>query len=309
MGKLGRALRKRVWAGRQWREASAEERENKNIGVFKNEWHEIEVVDITKVEEQARQLEKDLVEKTKTRIETAEIILVAARKMKEAPKAFEVVALVEINALSNSESSSAVLLQKPDVDEANVSKAKILRRVEETTDKVKISKKTFEEALSRVEAANRGKLAVEKALRKWQSEHGVHNSTKFKNSYPPHLHKDSRVLDANGLNLVNDESKPILRSTLSIGQIMSRKLLLTKEYENGMQTEKSNGKPKVSLGQMLSKPSGDLHAITLKGEKDGGHKQLLTKRKKFGFAQILLLVTKQGKKKKKQTASLRCYSG
>ncbi|CAK9144492.1 unnamed protein product [Ilex paraguariensis] len=287
------------------------------------------------------------IEQTKTRIKTAEIRLVAARKMKEAARASETVALAEINALSNSESSSAVLLQKPDgvtlsfeeyssltakareaeeiskkrvmdamleVDEANVSKAEILRRVEEATEEVKISKKTFEEALSRVEDANRGKLAVEEALCKWRSEHGqkrryVHNSTKFKNSYPSHLRKDSRVLDANGLNLVNDESKPVLRSTLSIGQILSRKLLLTEEYENGMQTEKSNGKRKVSLGQMLSKPSGDLRATTLKGEKGGGHKQLPTKRKKFGFAQISLLVTKQGKKKKKQTASSRCHSG
>ncbi|CAK9177993.1 unnamed protein product [Ilex paraguariensis] len=129
------------------------------------------------------------------------------------------------------------------------------------------------------------------------------------NSYPSHLCKDSRILDANVLNLVNDESKPVLRSTQSIGQILSRKLLLTEEYENGMQTEKSNGKHKVSLGQMLSKPRVDLCATTLKGEKDSGHKQIPTKRKKFGFAQILLLVTKQGKKKKKQTASSRCHNG
>ncbi|CAK9139387.1 unnamed protein product [Ilex paraguariensis] len=112
--------------------------------------------------------------------------------------------------------------------------------------RIQISKKTFEEALSIVEATNRGKLTVEEALRKWRFEHDK---------------------------------------------------------------KKSNGKRKVSLGQILSKPSGDLHATALKGEKDGGHKQLPTKRKKFGFAQILFLVTKQGKKKKKQTVISRCHSG
>ena len=47
------------------------------------------------------------------------------------------------------------------VDEANVSKMDILRKVEEATEEVKTSKKALEEALERVEAANQGKLAVE----------------------------------------------------------------------------------------------------------------------------------------------------
>ncbi|CAK9177994.1 unnamed protein product [Ilex paraguariensis] len=76
--------------------------------------HENEVVDITKVEEQATQLEKDLVEQTKTRIKTVEIRLVEAKIMKEAARASEGIALAEINVLSNNESTSAVLLQKPD---------------------------------------------------------------------------------------------------------------------------------------------------------------------------------------------------
>ncbi|CAK9153758.1 unnamed protein product [Ilex paraguariensis] len=286
------------------------------------------------------------VEHSTTRIKTAEIRLIAARKMKEAARASEAVALAEIKALSNSESSSSVLQLKADsvtlsfeeyssltakareaeniskkrvvdamlqVDEANLSKLEILKRVEEATEEVKISKKALEEALSRVETANRGKLAVEGALRKWRSEHGqkrraVHRSTMFKNSCSPLLRKDSRVLDVNGLNLINNESKPVLRSTLSIGKILSRKLLLTEEYENGMRTGKSNGKRKVSLGQMLSKPNGDLLPFQ-KGEKDGGRKQFPAKRKKFGFARISLFVTKQSKKKKKQTASSRCHSG
>uniref|UniRef100_A0A5B6YZY5 WEB family protein n=1 Tax=Davidia involucrata TaxID=16924 RepID=A0A5B6YZY5_DAVIN len=279
------------------------------------------------------------IEQTKTRIKTAEIRLVAAKKMKEAARATEAVALAEIKALSSSE-NSGVLQQKPEgvtlsfeeyssltckardaeeaskrrvvdamleVDEANVSKMEILKRVEEATEEVQSSKRILEEALNRVEAANRGKLAVEEALRKWRSEHGqkrrsIHNSTKFKNSYPSHHRKDSRLLDVNGLNLVNDDSKPVLRPTLSIGQILSRKLFLTEEFE---QAEKGAVKRKVSLGQMLSKPNGDLPS-TQKAD-ESGHKQFPAKRKKFGFSQFSLLATKESKKKK-QTPDLRSRS-
>lgn len=281
------------------------------------------------------------IEQTKTRIRTAEIRLRAAKKMKEAARASEAVALAEIKALSNSENKSSAsqcenitltfdeyssLISKAreaelackgrvedatlQIDEANLSKTEILKKVEEATEEVKISKKALEEALSRVEAANKGKLAVEEALRVWRSEHGhkrrsIHNSTKFKNPHPSIHRKESRLLDVNGLNLGNEELKPVLRPTLSIGQILSRKLLLTEEYENGMQTEKSMGKRKVSLGQMLTKPNADPHP----GKKSGKeNNELPAKRKKFGFARISLLVTKQSKKKKKQTANSMCRS-
>ncbi|KAI3447845.1 hypothetical protein Pfo_004510 [Paulownia fortunei] len=272
------------------------------------------------------------IEQTKTRIKTAEIRLVAAKKMKQAARACEAVALAEMKALSNSENTFSAAHKKSDdvtltfeeyssliskareaerasksrvvyamlqVDEANVSQTEILKKVEEATEEVKISKKALEEALGRVEAANRGKLAVEEALRKWRSERGqrrrsVRNSTKFKNSHSSVHQKESSLLD------VNDELQPALKPTLSIGQILSRKLLLTEEYGNEVQTEKSMGKRKVSLNQMFSKPNADPHSAKKYVRENN---ELPAKRKKFSFARISLLVTKQSKKKKKQTAS------
>lgn len=284
------------------------------------------------------------IEQTKTRIRTAEIRLIAAKKMKEAAKASEALALAEIKALSRKEkkgSSSAqqktedvtitfeeysTLLSKAreaeqeckdrvadamlQVDEANVSKTEILKKVEEATEEVKISKKALEEALSRVEAANRGKLAVEEALRTWRSEHGhkrrsIHNDTKFKNPHPTAHRKECRLVDVNGLDLVSNEVKPVLKPTLSIGQILSQKLMLTEEYENGMRTEKIIGKRKISLGQMLSKPSGEPHHAKKCGKEN---KELPWKRKKFSFSRISLLAAKQSKKKKSSTASSTCRS-
>ncbi|XP_019163003.1 PREDICTED: WEB family protein At2g38370-like [Ipomoea nil] len=288
------------------------------------------------------------IEQTKTRIKTAEIRLVAAKKMKEAARASEAVALAEIKALSNTENSFTALKRKPEegitlsfeeyssltskardaeesckrrvidatllVDEANVSTTEILKKVEEATEEVKTSKKALEEALSRVEAANRSKLEVEEALRKWRSERGgqrrrsIQNSTKFKNAYSTQHRKDSQLLDVNGLTLITDEAKPVLKSSLSIGQILSRKLQLAEEFENGILAEKSSGKRKVSLAQMLGKTNSS-SVTNSKDDKENAHKQQQppAKRKKFGFSRISLLVTKQSKKKK-QTPSYRCRS-
>ncbi|KAL3826187.1 hypothetical protein ACJIZ3_022216 [Penstemon smallii] len=256
------------------------------------------------------------IEQTKTKIKTAEMRLIAAKKMKQAARASEAVALAEIKALSNTERKSegvtlayeeySLLTSKAkeaeesskgrvenamiQVDEANVSKTEILKKVEEATEEVKITKRSLEEALCRVELANRDKLEVEEALRKWRSEHGqkrrsIQNSSKFKNS-------KSLLVDVNGLDLVNGELKPVLRPTLSIGQILSRKLLLTEDYEGV-------GKSKVSLGQMLStKPNVDAQCFMKCGKEN---KELPpVRRKKFGFARIPLLVAKQSKKKKKK---------
>ncbi|KAJ6369252.1 hypothetical protein OIU77_020497 [Salix suchowensis] len=282
------------------------------------------------------------IEQTKSRIKTAEIRLIAARKMKEAARAVEAVALAEIKALSSHENSSAKCSQKPEgvtltfeeyssltckareaeelsktkvvdamlqVDEANVSNMEVLKKVEEATEEIKTSKKALEEALNRVEAANKGKLAVEEALRKWRSEHGqkrrsINNSAKFKNPHPSHHRRDSRLLDVNGLNLVSDGSVPVLKPTLSIGQILSRKLHLPEEFETETMAENGTVKRKVSLGQMLGKQNVDVPP-SWKADKENCQKQFSGKRKKFGFARFSLLLTKQSKKKKKPTPNLR----
>ncbi|KAG4927595.1 hypothetical protein JHK85_054081 [Glycine max] len=173
------------------------------------------------------------IEQTKM-IRIAEIRLVVARKMKEAARATEAFALAEINVLSNHDSSPGnqvtlsfeeytaltgkardaeeqskkrVASSMLEVDETSLSNMDILKRVEEATEEVKTSKKALEEALE----------------------------------------GDPRLLDVNGLHLVNDEAKPV-KPTLSIGQILSRKLLQPQEFEAG---EGISMKQNVPLGQML----------------------------------------------------------
>ncbi|KAF7845233.1 WEB family protein [Senna tora] len=245
------------------------------------------------------------IEQTKTMIRTAELRLVAARKMKEAARAAESASLAEINALSNNNSSEVVTLSLEEysaltckareaeedskkrvmeamlrVDEANLSKMEMLKMVEEAAEEVKTSKKALEEAMERVEAANRGKQAIEEALRKGHKRRPsfVYNSAKLKNSYLSHHRRNSQSFD------VDDEGKPeISKPTLSIGQILSRKLLLSHEFEVG------------SLGQMLGKQKDD----------SCFSKQFPAKRKKFGFSRLSHLLGKQ--QKKKPTLNLRAY--
>ncbi|KAH1068513.1 hypothetical protein GYH30_006181 [Glycine max] len=121
------------------------------------------------------------IEQTKAMIKTAEIRLIAAQKMKEAAEALSshhensagdcvekhTLSFEEYTALTckvretEEQSKKRVVDAMHLVDEANVSKMDILRKVEEATEEVKTSKKALEEALERVEAANQGKLAVE----------------------------------------------------------------------------------------------------------------------------------------------------
>ncbi|KAI9074897.1 hypothetical protein K1719_043126 [Acacia pycnantha] len=253
------------------------------------------------------------IERTKSMIRTAELRLAASRKMKEAARAAESASLAEINVLSNNlkGSSEVVTLSCEEyntltskaleaeenskrkvtdamlqVDEANLSKTEILKRVEEATKEVQTCKRDLEEAMERVGDANRGKLAVEEALRKGHKRRpsSSRNATKFKNSHPSsHHRRDSLSVGVNGPELEDDEAKPdVPKTVLSIGEILSRKLLLSQEFEAG------------SLGRMLGK------------QKDHSYfcKQFCAKRKKFGFAGLShLLGNKQ--KKKMPTLNLR----
>lgn len=278
------------------------------------------------------------IEQTKTKVKTAEIRLIAARKMKEAANAAEAVALAEIKALETSEGLTVkdnpesitltleeysslkskaqeaeqschvkVLEAVLQVDEANESRMDIMKKVEEAMEEVKTSKQALEDALNRVEAANTAKLAVEEALRKWRSEHGerrrsIQNLTKFKNPYPSNRRRDSLVLDVNGVSIVSDAKAPVLKSTLSIGQILSQKLFITEEFESG---KSNNVKRKISLGQMLGKQTAGISSAWKVESDCGGPQKMPAKRKKLGFGRFSVLLPKQSKKKKKPTSAAR----
>ncbi|ESQ52503.1 hypothetical protein EUTSA_v10016492mg [Eutrema salsugineum] len=278
------------------------------------------------------------IEHTREKIKTAKIRLVAARKMKEAARAAEAVAIAEIKAVTASKDADeavtvtisaeeyAVLARNARdaeevarkrvedamsrVEEANVSKMDVLKKVDEASQEIETSKKALEEAVERVDAANATKLKAEEALRNCRSENGqrrrssslVNNTAKFKNRRETTT-TTTRLMDVNGLHLTYDvvagssSSVPVLKPTMSIGQILSKKLLIGEDSEFNVGSEKR----KMSLGQMLAKNSDGNRAVSKKSEgKENGKRSATRKRKNFGFAKISVLLNKESKNKKKK---------
>lgn len=262
------------------------------------------------------------IEQTKSSIKAAEIQWLSAKRMEEAAKAAEAVALSEVQATRSGDKSTAdlqnssavtlsieehvMLAQKTqgadeiprnrteaamlEADEANQSKSTLLKEVEEATAEAKKTMKALEGALKRVEAANRRQLSVEEEFCGWGSEHGqkgrsIRSTTEFKN-YSVHHGRNFHKVDLNEWNLVADGPRSTPRPTLSIGEILSMKLMGIEE--NGT----------VSLGQILGKRRGVLYP---KMADDGfAHKEYSTKRKKVGLVGSSLLLAKQNKNKNRR---------
>ncbi|TYI62012.1 hypothetical protein E1A91_D10G214600v1 [Gossypium mustelinum] len=265
-------------------------------------------------------------EHSKPCIRTAEMRWIAAKKMEEAAMAAKALAVIEMKGLSSNENSSGFSLPEPEpsprtpkvqraeevssreaihamnkLAEANISKLTILRKLEEASEEVKHSKEALEEALNRVELANRKQLDAEEALRRMipdqeQKKQVVYNATKINNFPLPHPHPHqhqhiprSQLHDLNNQNpTVDDGANPALRPTVSMGDILSKKQVPTKG-----QTERQ----KVALSQMLHELREEHLAFSPKpGQKDD-QKQYLNQRRKFGFIHISLPLPKQNKKK------------
>ncbi|KAK1558106.1 hypothetical protein QYE76_018119 [Lolium multiflorum] len=263
------------------------------------------------------------IEQTKTTIGTAEVRCLAAKKMEEAARAAEALAVAEIKALLSSEASvedlqgtDAVSLSVEEyfelaskareanessrmkiaaamvhVDEANQSKSEALTRLEEAKLEVEECKRALQEALKRVDTANRGKFAAEETLRRGRSESGHkrrsrRGSPKFKHA--AHRHKDSHCTD------IVDVSSNSLKPTLSIGQILSMKLMGPDGYDKSVSDDTSETS-NVSLGQILNRRQAILY-----NSDTSANKKFSGKRKKFAFTGLSVFLAKQAKSKKKR---------
>ncbi|OMO75842.1 hypothetical protein CCACVL1_16013 [Corchorus capsularis] len=294
-------------------------------------------------------------EQNKPCLKTAEMRWVAAKKMEEAARAAEALALIEMNTLagiknlSSNENSSGFSLPEPEPSprtpriprppaaapeevsnrkmihamhkfaEANISKLAILRKLEEASEEVKHSKEALEEALNRVEIANRKQLDAEEALRRWIPDHEqkkqvVYTATKINNFHPPppHSHLHHQHLQRSPLNDLNkqnpttmdEEPKPVLRPTVSMRDILSRKQITPEDCTVVRRPPSNEGhteRQKVALSQMLHELKEDFTFPPKPEEKvqegNDNQKQYFTQRRKFGFIHISLPLAKQSKKK------------
>ncbi|XP_061944327.1 WEB family protein At2g40480 isoform X2 [Populus nigra] len=288
-----------------------------------------------------------LAENIKTNIRTAELRLLAAKKMEEAARAAEAVALAEIKALSTDESSSGYALPEPEKvpsfearsplnpkdqkaeelsqkkvetlklpkQEVHFTKMSILNKLREATEEVKLSKQALEEALNKVDMANRKQVAVEEAIRKWMPEddqvgQDAYYHTRLGNFHlhPSDQRQDSPLNEVNNPNLIGDGPKPVLRTTVSMRDVLSRKQIRAEEYVAARPAEGGTERQKVALSQMLHELREDL-TFHPRVEKHGGEQkqQFYTQRRKFGFIHISLPMTKPGKKKMQDLNNMKMH--
>ncbi|KVI11282.1 Protein of unknown function DUF827, plant [Cynara cardunculus var. scolymus] len=218
------------------------------IGFWKPHFQTIDQ-DAIKAEDQATtQLPNNPTPEERETIEIMKEILAMKTRFEELKAKLQKEA--QINTHPSDDRNNATRIQ---VDDVELSKSEILKRVEEATEDVKHCTRVLEEVLGRVEAAR-------------------HKANLFATN---ESYSGCKML--------------VSVPTMSIGQILSRKLVMAEE-----RSEKSRIKWKVSLAQILSKGG------SREKRGGGGEKGVPAKRMKFGFGGMSSLVAKSSTKKKKK---------
>ncbi|KAL0299362.1 UNVERIFIED_CONTAM: WEB family protein [Sesamum radiatum] len=242
------------------------------------------------------------IEQTKNSIKMAEMRLNAAKKMEEAAKAVEAIVLAERRARSNGENSEDGFVQKFDgitlsfeeyhalthkakqaeelcktkfvdtnglseADEARQLEEPVLEKFEET---VKENKQTREVDLINQERSHRTNVIVEDCFSSTHVEHGPtprsgNNSDKFK-----FKNRNTASLNRNESCATKEKPTPGFRTT-SIGDVLSRKLILQDDVMVGRHTENHTETRRVSLSQML-RNRADLFYIRANEQETGRSK-------------------------------------
>ncbi|KAK4433530.1 WEB family protein [Sesamum alatum] len=262
------------------------------------------------------------IERTKNSIKMAEMRLNAAKKMEEAAKAVEAIVLAERRTRSNGANSEDGFVQKSDgitlsfeeyqalthkakqaeelcktkfVDTNGLSHANEARQLEEPV--MEKFEETVKENEQSQEGSHRTNVVVEDCF---SSTHVEHCSTRQPGNSSGNFYKfknrNTASLNGNESCATKEKPTPGFRTTTSIGDVLSRKLILQDDVVVGRHTENHSETRRVSLSQMLREQSRlILHPSKRTG--DGNvEKRYFVQRKKFGFIQVPI-PTKQSKKK------------
>ncbi|GMH15433.1 hypothetical protein Nepgr_017274 [Nepenthes gracilis] len=236
------------------------------------------------------------IEQKKTGLKLIEMKWAAAKKLEEAARATEALALAEIRVLSTENSHKktgrisfsleeySYLVNKATKAD-NVLKRKDFEKWEEPI-REQIGETVLEDVLGRAEIANGRKdvtVAAEEALRRFGSEPGrriplVHNG------------QDTRIPNPNEFDFGINECRPILSPATSFGGLLSGKCE-TADDERGIERQR------VSLNQMLHQYRGEASPLGKRNENNNFEVKQLPKGKTLGFVHISLPLSKQSKKK------------
>ncbi|XP_019158154.1 PREDICTED: WEB family protein At2g40480-like isoform X2 [Ipomoea nil] len=233
------------------------------------------------------------IERTKASIKMAEMRLTAAKKMEEAAKAVEAIAFAERKALLNAKTSPEVSPAKPTTDGITLPYEEYYALTQKAQQVEDLCKTKFVDSKTEV-ITTRKKLDENTKKCLEDHEDGSRRNkddgllAKFRNSNPS-------LSQGNETDGAKHKPVPVFRSSISIGDVLSRKLILRDDIVVGKHVESHTERKHVSFSQMLREQSGIILNPT-NSTKDGSlRKQFITQRKKFGFIQVPL--TKQNKKK------------
>ncbi|XP_071728677.1 WEB family protein At2g40480-like [Rutidosis leptorrhynchoides] len=260
------------------------------------------------------------IEHTKLSIRMVEMRLIAAKKMEEAARAMEAVARAEnvnddnktlvregitlsyeeYSALAEKAQKAEEVFKKYEYDrkDSKLSTMAFLKNSNNQTDNMKYSRRTLEEALgTRTEAANGRNQESRNSFFQGRSD----NPQKARNPSPFRAPRRYEPLIGDDTNLINKESRPVLRSSVSIGDILSRKLIMQDDIVVRDDIESQVQRDGASLSQMLREQSSLIFHDSGKVDKEGRiEKQFFSQRKKFGFIHVSLPLTRHKKKSNAQ---------
>ncbi|PIN18457.1 hypothetical protein CDL12_08867 [Handroanthus impetiginosus] len=218
------------------------------------------------------------IERTKNSIKMAEMRLNAAKKMEEAAKAVEAIALAE---RTGENSSDGITL--------TFEEYRVLTQKAKQAEELCKTKFIDMNGLNRTNEVNQLEVPIMEKFEETIVENKQSREVE-------EGHHRTNVVNGNESYATKEKLAPGFRSTTSIGDVLSRKVVLQDDVMMGRHVENHSDRQRVSLSQMLreqsrlilrsSKPTGDEDVL----------KQYFVKRKKFGFIQVPI-PTRQRKKK------------
>ncbi|KAF8102040.1 hypothetical protein N665_0201s0330 [Sinapis alba] len=167
-------------------------------------------------------------------LKTAKMRLVAARKMEEAARAAEALAIAEMTILSSAKDQEEFCFPEPPRSPLTLKEqmqedisTEILRKLEEANEEVKQSQRALETALNGLEIANVKQLDAEDAFRQWNIESWkdqkairAKRSMKDDDDIFP---RRSFLSHVNQHEPLDDLPKPMLKRNVSVGSGLNRK--------------------------------------------------------------------------------------
>ncbi|CAF2112158.1 hypothetical protein HID58_082360 [Brassica napus] len=165
-------------------------------------------------------------------LKTAKMRLVAARKMEEADRAAEALAIAEMAILSSKKDQEEFCFPEPPRSPLTLKEQmqedisiEIMRKLEEANEEVKQSQRALENALNRVEIANVKQLEAEDAVRQWNIE-SWKDQKAIRAKRPmrdDNIPRRSFLSHVSQHEPVDNLPKPMLKRNVSVGSGLNRK--------------------------------------------------------------------------------------